>query len=174
MKRTTFLIAAVGASVLTLACAPRAPMTEVSADDFDLAPLVGNWTGEYGSHDSQSTGDITFVLRAGDVAAFGRIEMVAHESQNTSVTPYRPMVNGSLAIPASQLLRIHFVRKEGNRVVGLLDSYTDSRCACRVTTTFQGAFIDGRTIEGTYSTISDELAHVSAGGHWRVTKAKRL
>ena len=172
MKRTTLIIAAVGASVLTLGCALRAPKTEVSADDFDLAPLVGNWTGEYGSQDAQRTGDISFVLRAGEVAAFGRIEMVARESQNMIVTPYRPVVNGSLTIPPSQLLRIHFVREEGNKVVGLLDSYTDSDCACRVTTTFQGAFIDGRTIEGTYSTISDELAHVSAGGRWKVSRAK--
>jgi hypothetical protein len=172
MKRTTLIIAAVGASVLTLGCALRAPKTEVSADDFDLAPLVGNWTGEYGSQDAQRTGDISFVLRAGEVAAFGRIEMVARESQNMIVTPYRPVVNGSLTIPPSQLLRIHFVREEGNKVVGLLDSYTDSGCACRVTTTFQGAFIDGRTIEGTYSTISDELAHVSAGGRWKVSRAK--
>jgi hypothetical protein len=172
MKRTTFVIAAAGASMLALGCALWAPKTEVIADDFDLVPLVGNWAGEYGSQDIGRTGDISFVLRAGEVAAFGRIEMVARESQNTIVTPYRPMVNGSLAIPASQLLRIHFVRKEGNKVVGLLDPYTDPGCACRVTTTFQGAFIDGRTIEGTYNTISDELAHVSAGGQWKVTRAK--
>jgi hypothetical protein len=171
MKRTTLIIAAAGASVLTLGCALQAPKT-VSADAFDLAPLVGNWTGEYGSQDTGRTGDISFILRAGEVAAFGRIEMVARESQNAIVTPYRAMVNGSLSIPASQLLRIHFVRKESNRVVGLLDSYTDSGCACRVTTTFQGTFIDGRTIEGTYSTISDELAHVSAGGRWKVTRAR--
>lgn len=173
MKYTTLIIAAAGASVLTLGCALRAPKTEVSADNFDLAPLVGNWTGEYGSEDTGRTGDISFILRAGEVAAFGRIEMVARESENTIVTPIGPMVNGSLAIPASQLLRIHFVRKEGNRVVGLLDPYIDTGCACRVTTTFQGAFIDGRTIEGTYNTISDELAHVSPGGRWKVTRAKR-
>jgi hypothetical protein len=172
MKRTTLIIAAAGASMLALGCALRAPKTEVIADDFDLAPLVGNWTGEYGSQDTARTGDISFVLRAGEVSAFGRIEMVARESPNAIVTPSRAMVNGSLSIPASQLLRIHFVRKEGNRVVGLLDSYTDSGCACRVTTTFQGAFTDGRTIEGTYSTISDELAHVSAGGRWKVTRAR--
>lgn len=174
MKSTTLIIAAAGASVLALGCALRAPRTEVSADDFDLAPLVGQWTGEYGSEDTGRSGDISFVLRAGEVAAFGRIEMVARESQTASVTPYRPMVNGSLAIPASQLLRIHFVRKEGNKVVGLLDPYVDPRCACRVTTTFQGAFIDGRTIAGTYKTLSDELAHASTGGNWKVTRAKRL
>jgi len=171
MKRTTLIIAAVGASVLTLGCALRAPKTEVSADDFDLAPLVGNWTGEYGSQDAQRTGDISFVLRAGEVAAFGRIEMVARESENATIPAYRPRVNGRLSIPARQLLTIHFVRKEGNGVVGLLDPYTDPGCACRVTTTFQGAFIDGRTIEGTYNTISDELEHVSAGGQWKVTRA---
>jgi hypothetical protein len=83
-------------------------------------------------------------------------------------------VNGRLSVPRKQLLTIHFVRKEGNRVVGLLDPYTDPACACRVTTTFQGAFLDGRTIEGTYNTISSELAHTPTRGQWKVTRAKRL
>ena len=83
------------------------------------------------------------------------------------------MVNGRLGVPG-RLLTIHFVRKEGNRVIGLLDPYTDPDCACRVTTTFEGAFIDGRTIEGTYSTSGSELAHIPTGGQWKVTRAKHL
>jgi hypothetical protein len=47
-------------------------------------------------------------------------------------------------------------------------------CACRVTTTFEGVFTDGHTIEGTYSTSSSELAHIPTGGQWKVTRAKRL
>jgi hypothetical protein len=174
MKRTTLMVTAVGVSVLSLGCSLRAPKTEVTADDFDLAPLVGKWAGEYSSRETGRTGDISFVLRAGEVAAFGRIEMVARESENATIPAYRPMVNGRLAIPARQLLTIHFVRKEGNGVIGLLDSYTDPDCACRVTTSFQGVFTDSRTIEGTYNTIGADLAHIPTGGHWKVTRAKRL
>ena len=174
MKRTTFFIAAAGASALALGCSLRAPKTEVTADDFDLAPLVGQWTGEYSSRETGRTGDISFVLRAGEVAAFGRIEMVAREPENVVVPADRPMVNGRLAIPARQLLTIHFVRKEGNGVIGLLDPYTDPDCACKVTTSFQGVFTDSRTIEGTYNTIGADLAHIPTGGHWKVMKAKRL
>lgn len=174
MKRTNLIIAAAGAIMLAQGCALRAPRTEVVADDFDLGPLVGQWSGEYASEVTGRAGDISFVLRAGDVAASGRIEMVAREPEQVVVAPDRPMVNGRLGVPARGLLTIHFVRKEGNRVIGLLDPYTDPDCACRVTTTFDGAFIDGRTIEGTYSTIGSELAHSPTGGQWKVTRVKGL
>lgn len=174
MKRTTLIIAAVGAMVLIPGCALRAPRTEVIADDFDLSPLVGQWSGEYNSEATGRTGDISFVLRPGEIAASGRIEMVAREPENVIVPPDRPMVNGRLTVPSRRLLTIHFVRKEGNRVIGLLDPYTDPECACRVMTTFEGAFVNGRSIEGTYSTISSELAHIPTGGQWKVTRANRL
>jgi len=174
MKGTTQIITVVGATVFAIGCGLRAPRTEVTADDFDLAPLVGNWTGEYSSEETGRTGDVSFILRAGEVSADGRIELQAREPENVVVPADRLMVNGRFAAPSRQLLTIHFVRKQGNRVVGLLDPYTDPVCACRVTTTFQGAFTDGRTIEGTYNTISSELAHNPTGGQWKVTRAKRL
>jgi hypothetical protein len=174
MKRTTLIITGVGASVLALGCNLRAPKTEVTADDFDLAPLVGKWSGEYSSQETGRTGDISFVLRAGEVSAFGLIEMVAREPETIVVPVDRPIVNGRLSIPAKQLLTIHFVRKEGNKVVGLLDPYADPDCARRVTTSFQGVFVDSRTIEGTYNTISSELAHNTTSGQWKVTRTKRL
>lgn len=174
MKRTLLIITTIGAGVFALGCSVRAPKTEVTADDFDLAPLVGEWTGEYSSRETGRTGDISFVLRAGEVSAFGRIEMVAREPETVVVPGDRPMVNGGLAIPMRQPLTIHFVRKEGNAVVGLLDPYTDPDCACKVRTSFQGVFTDSRTIEGTYKTTGVDLAHIPTGGHWKVTRAKRL
>ncbi|MGZ3332550.1 MAG: hypothetical protein ACXU9O_10715 [Gemmatimonadaceae bacterium] len=174
MKPTTLVIAAVGAIMLLPGCALRAPKTEVTADDFDLTPLVGQWSGEYNSKSTGRVGDISFVLRAGEVSADGRIEMVAREPENVIVPTDRPMVNGRVTTPARRLLTIHFVRKEGRRVIGLLDPYIDPDCACRVTTTFEGVFTDGHTIEGTYSTSSSELAHIPSGGQWKVTRAKRL
>jgi hypothetical protein len=174
MKRTTLIIATAGAIMLAQGCALRAPRTEVTADDFDLGPLEGQWSGEYRSEGTGRSGDISFVLRAGEVAASGRIEMVAREPEHVVVPADRPMVNGRLSVPARRLLTIHFVRKEGRRVIGLLDPYTDPDCACRVTTAFDGAFIDGHTIEGTYRTIGSELAHLPTGGQWKVTRVKRL
>lgn len=174
MKRTTLIIAAIGAIMLLPGCALKAHKTEVTADDFDLNPLVGQWSGEYNSQSTGRAGDISFVLRAGEVSAYGRIEMVAREPENVIVPTDRPMVNGRVTTTARRLLTIHFVRKEGRRVVGLLDPYVDPDCACRVTTTFEGAFTDGHTIEGTYITSSSELAHIPTGGQWKVTKANRL
>lgn len=174
MKRTALIFASIAASVLALGCALRAPKTEVTADDSDLAPLVGEWRGDYASEETGRNGDISFLLRAGEVSASGRIEMVAREPQAVGVPADRPMVNGGPTVPARQVLTIHFVRKEGNRVIGVLDPYTDPECACRVTTTFQGVFIDSRTIAGTYNTLSSELAHNPTGGQWKVTRAKRL
>lgn len=174
MKLTTLIIAAAGAIMSAQGCALRAPRTEVTADDFDLSPLVGKWSGEFSSEATGRAGDISFVLRAGEVAASGRIEMVAREPEHAVVPADRPMVNGRLGAPARRLLTIHFIRKEGNRVIGLLDPYIDPDCACRVTTAFDGAFIDGRTIEGTYSTIGSDLAHIPTGGQWKVTRAKRM
>lgn len=174
MKRTTLIIAAAGASVLALGCSLRAPKTQVSADDFDIAPLMGKWSGDYSRNETGRSRDISFTLRAAEGAASGYIEMLAREPENTIVPANRPMVNGRQAIPARQFLTIHFVRKEGNRVVGLLDPYIDPDCACKVTTTFQGVFIDGRTIEGTYNTIGADLAHIPTGGRWKVMRAKRF
>ena len=174
MKRSTVIFASLGAGALALGCALRGPKTEVSADDFDLAPLVGEWSGTYGSEETGRNGDISFVLRAGEVSASGRIEMVTREPQTVVVPPERPVVNGRVAGTARQILTIHFVRKEGGRVVGVLDPYTDPACACRVTTSFEGVFLDSRTIAGTYNTLSAELAHHPTGGQWKVTRAKRL
>lgn len=175
MKRTTVIIAAVSASLLAIGCAFRAPPeTEVLADDFDLAPLVGKWTGEYDSEETGRRGDIAFTLRPGEGTASGYIEMVARKPENVVIATDRPIVNGIPSAQAKQLLTIHFVRKEGNRVVGLLDRYTDPDCACTVTTTFQGVFKGSHTIEGTYRTVSSELAHIPTGGQWKVTRSKRL
>lgn len=174
MKRTTSTIAAAGAIVLAFGCILPEPKTEVTADNFDLTPLVGAWTGEYSSEETGRRGDISFSLRPAEGVASGFIEMVARKPDNVVVPGDRPMVMGVQATQPRELLTIHFVRKEGNRVVGVLDPYSDPDCGCRVTTTFQGAFIDGRTIEGIYNTIGSELAHNTAGGRWKVTRAKRL
>ena len=39
---------------------------------------------------------------------------------------------------------------------------------------FQGAFVNWRTIEGTYNTLSSDLIYVPTHGTWKVTLLKRL
>jgi hypothetical protein len=40
-------------------------------------------------------------------------------------------------------------------------------------TSFQGNFVNWRTIEGTYITLGSELSHTPSHGKWKVTLLKR-
>jgi hypothetical protein len=162
-------------AALALGCALRQPAIQVSANDFDLNPLVGKWAGEYSSDETGRNGDISFTLNAGEREASGAVVMSPRANvANNVVAPDRHMVVGVVAGAPSQVLTIHFVRKEGSAVIGLLDPYTDPDCACRVTTSFQGNFVNSRAIEGTYTTFGSELSHTPSRGAWKVTLQKRL
>ena len=173
MKRISFLIAA--AAFTSLACATRrySPV-EVTATDFDVSPLVGRWEGEYHSEETGRSGDITFTLQPGEASAYGDVMMIPKTPTRSTV----PLNNQTVGIPAlgsvRELLTIHFVRKEGNQVMGMLDPYQDPQCFCAVITTFEGTFKDGRTIEGTFHTIGRDQLWPNAQGAWKVTRAKRL
>jgi hypothetical protein len=145
-----------------MGCRLRQPPIELSANNFDLTPLVGQWSGFYSSPETGRSGTIAFTLRAGESNAFGRVQMVPRG------------VDPNAANASSQTLQIHFVRKEGRSVVGTLDPYTDPDCGCRVSTTFVGAFTDSRTIEGTYATSADKNQRAPTGGNWKVTLVRRL
>ena len=167
------LTAAVGAALL-LGCAARGPRTEVSAADADLTPLVGKWIGAYSSEETSRTGSIWFTLREEENCAMGLVEMVAPRLANASqvvASPDRPIVSGPRNFQSKEMLTIHFVRKESNRVLGLLDPYTDPDCACTVITSFQGV-MSGDRIEGTFSTRSEEVAHNPTVGNWKVVRVK--
>lgn len=173
MTHTKALTAAVGAAVL-LGCTLRGPRAEISANEADLTPLVGKWIGEYSNEETDRTGSIWFTLRAEENCAMGSLEMVAPRLASASAViaaPDRPIVTGPGNFQAKEMLTIHFVRKESNRVLGLLDPYTDPECACTVITSFQGVMSEDR-IEGTYSTRSTELAHSPTVGHWKVLRVK--
>jgi hypothetical protein len=149
-----------------LACAlPKRPI-EISADDFDVSPLIGQWSGEYANPETGRSGTVDFTLRAGESAAFGEVVMV----------PSSAAASTSSASSASTRtpLRINFIRKEGGGVVGTLDPYTDPECNCRVKTTFQGKFSDSATIEGTFATEAVAGGRAPTGGNWRVKRVKKL
>ena len=174
LKVTRFIAFSVGLFT-TLSCGPRrySPV-EISADDFDVSPLVGRWAGEYHSDETGRSGNITFTLQSGEASAFGDVMMIPKTPVRSTV----PLQDHVVGIPAlgtvRELLTIHFVRKEGNTVIGMLDPYNDPECYCRVITTFRGEFKDGRTIEGTFSTQGADQIALRAQGSWKVTRVKRL
>jgi hypothetical protein len=164
MKRLIVVLAVAAAAVSGAACASHPPETEVSASDFDLNPLVGEWHGDYTNPEAGRSGTIAFRLRAGESSATGKVVLIPGKADTL-------VANAAMA---RSVINISFMRKEGNKVSGTLDPYIDPTCACRVTTNFEGSFMDARTIEGTFTTVpSQSGAHVT-GGKWKVTRVKRL
>lgn len=159
--------------VSSLSCGTRrySPV-EISADDFDVSPLVGRWAGEYHSEETGRSGNITFTLQPGESSAFGDVMMIPKTPTRSDV----PLPNQTVGYPAlgtvREILTIHFVRKEGNLVVCMLDPYQDPECYCRVITTFRGVFKNGRTIEGTFSSQGSDQIGMRAQGSWKVTRVK--
>ena len=145
-------------------CASRPPETVMSASDFDLGPLVGEWRGDYTNPQAGRSGTINFTLRAGESSASGKVVMIPGKADTLA----------SAAAMARSVINISFMRKEGNKVTGTLDPYIDPTCACRVTTNFEGSFTDARTIEGTFTTVPSQSGALVTGGKWKVTRVKRL
>ncbi len=168
MKRLA-LVLVIAATLSIEGCASRKSEIELTSSDFDLNPLVGEWRGNYGSSETGRSGVIAFTLRAGDAAASGNVVMIPRADSSIANRP-----PASAAAAGRQVLTIHFVRKEGSNVTGTLDPYHDPECACQVATTFQGAFRDRGTIEGTYTTVPSKPGGGVSTGHWRVTRVKKL
>jgi hypothetical protein len=68
MLRSSPIIAAL-LTIAAVACARRTPGIEVSATDFDVNPLVGQWRGTYNSSSTGRSGTIAFTLLAGESSA---------------------------------------------------------------------------------------------------------
>ncbi|HJQ12866.1 MAG TPA: hypothetical protein VJ840_17680 [Gemmatimonadaceae bacterium] len=174
MRRVTRFIACTVA-LTSVACGPRrySPV-EVSSTDFDVSALTGRWSGEYHSEESGRSGNITFTLQPGEASAYGDVMMIPKTPTRSTV----PIQNQTVGMPAlgsvREILTIHFVRKEGNNVVGMLDPYQDPECYCRVITTFRGVFKNSGVIEGTYSTQGSDQIGMRAQGSWKVNRVKRL
>ncbi|MGH7602544.1 MAG: hypothetical protein ACRENK_00950 [Gemmatimonadaceae bacterium] len=159
-------------AALSLACTSRQPSIELSSSDFDLNPLVGVWRGNYNSSQTGRSGTIAFTLRAGEGSASGNVVMIPRPDSLLTQEERAALTN--IATQDSSVLKIHFVRKEGGSLSGTLDPYRDPDCDCPVTTTFQGAFVDAATIEGTFTTIPSTPGRSVTGGKWRVARVKRL
>jgi hypothetical protein len=161
-------------AICVMACTPKAPAIEVLSGDFDLNPLVGEWRGTYTGQTGRS-GTIAFTLRAGETAAFGRVIMMPHGVDTVATTNANGTVGTAVSSAAArQALTISFVRKQGGKLVGTLDPYTDPDCRCTVNTSFQGSFTDARTIEGTFTTTGPPGGRPPNGGSWKVTRLRKL
>jgi hypothetical protein len=158
-------LAVAGVAASAAGCASRPPEIELTSSDFDLNPLVGVWRGEYTNLTAGRSGTIAFTLRAGEAAASGNVVMIPSSGHDSLSSP---------AAVERSVLKIRFIRKEGRKVTGSLDPFHDPNCGCRVVTTFEGAFTDSRTIEGTFTTVPVEAGPRVTGGKWKVTRVKRL
>ncbi len=171
MKRLAYLCAAAAATLL-MSCASHPPETQVTASDFDLNPLVGEWRGAYSSAQTGRTGTIALTLRAGESSATGNVVMIPRP--DSSLTPAERELLANVGAPGRSVIKMKFIRKEGGNLTGTLEPYQDPDCACRVITTFQGTFRDARTIEGTFSTVPSQPGSSVTGGTWKITRVKRL
>jgi hypothetical protein len=173
MKLHTRLFPLVLAAYL-VACTPKAPAIDVTSGDFDLNPLIGEWRGTYTAETGRS-GTIAFTLRAGETAAFGRVIMMPQGVDTLAPANATAGVGTTVSSAANrQALTISFVRKEGGRLLGTLDPYTDPDCRCTVNTSFQGSFTDAKTIEGTFATTAPAGVRPATGGTWKVTRLRKL
>jgi hypothetical protein len=158
------VVAALMAGSIFACALPRKPI-EISADNFDVSPLVGQWSGEYANPETGRSGTVDFTLRRGESAAFGEVIMIPKTATSGGTTT---------STSARTPLRISFIRKEGGGVVGTLNPYVDPECKCTVKTTFQGKFTDSGTIEGTFATEGVNGGRSPTGGAWRVKRVKKL
>ena len=164
MKRLIMILAVAGAAASAAGCASRPPEIELSANDFDLNPLVGEWRGDYSNPAAGRSGTIAFTLRAGEASASGNVIMI----------PGKPDSVAAAAAMARSVLKINFIRKEDRKLTGTLDPYRDPTCGCQVITTFEGSFADSHTIEGTFTTVPSQAGLTATGGRWKVIRVRRL
>jgi hypothetical protein len=164
-------LVSLASALCVAACAPHSSSIQLSSSDFDLSPLVGQWRGGYSSAATGRTGTIAFTLRAGEGSASGNVVMIPRADSLLTSEEREALDSVS---SGRAVLKIHFVRKEGGNVGGTLDPYRDPDCGCPVNTTFEGAFVDLRTIEGTYTTVPSTPGGSVTSGKWRVTRLKRL
>lgn len=161
-------MATAGLVFFSAGCAVVRSMIPVSGPPQDLAVLVGEWHGEYGSSQTGRSGSIHFELRAGRDAASGDVVMIPRYSHISPARVERPTMKAVRAL--ADVLAIRFVRIEDGKISGRLDPYRDPESGSTLVTTFIGRVRDDTTIEGTFNTQS--VAHRSQVGWWKVERVR--
>lgn len=164
-QRSIYIAAA---AMLAAGCASSPPTVVLDADPADLAALVGEWHGEYGSTAAGRHGSILFVLNAARDSAFGEVLMVP-----AGYTAPRTAAEASEQIrrPIPQVLSIAFVHAEHGNLTGQLAPYRDPECGCPVNTVFSGRFNGPDTIAGTF-VITGPPQHGTQAGDWSVRRVR--
>ena len=101
-----------------LGCHPTAAPVPVRGT---VDPLVGEWLGEYSSSETGRSGSIVFKLTAGRDTATGDVLMIPG---NVDIPTAMPNTNDP-NYRGPRILKISFVRCEGNEVSGWLEPYPD-------------------------------------------------
>jgi hypothetical protein len=126
--------------------------------------LVGRWVGEYSSTETGRSGSITFTLEAGRDTAAGDVLMVP---ANIEIPPANVRTDDP-NYRSPRVIRISFVRCEGNEVTGWLEPYPDPDTGEKTATTFEG-LIKGDKLEGKFTSYL-ELSGRRRSGNWTVTR----
>lgn len=145
------------------------PGFDVSARNFDISPLVGEWKGTFVNPEMHRQGTIAFTLAGRDEKAVGEIVLLPTTPSGDTAHADAPVAPAA----GQQVLQISFMRLEGDNVVGRIEPYQSTVCNCQVTSTFRGA-LTGNVIEGTYIVLGADDPRVRYGGNWKVTRVKRL
>jgi hypothetical protein len=166
------------AHVLTLAlavgtagCSWRRTPVPVFSETGSTALLVGEWSGDYNSQETGRSGSISFSMASEKDTAYCDVVMVPKVHNVRITTTERPDV--PLVKPEAMVepLRVRFIRLGEGKLNGTLDPYTDPECNCRVTTTFDGQFVNADTIKGTYITRGSGLPR-GYSGTWKVVRQR--
>lgn len=157
-------------AVLLAGCASNPSPIPLDASPNAMAVLAGEWTGEYSSSATGRSGSIVFTLAAGRDTAFGDVVMVPTGGAQVAGTN-TPSGKNVVTYPASQPLKIRFVRVAGDSVSGVLEPYSVPDCGCVLTTTFTGRVGSDR-IDGRFRTSGDPQSSALQEGRWTVKRRK--
>ncbi|MCI0433562.1 MAG: hypothetical protein L0271_07925 [Gemmatimonadetes bacterium] len=155
MRRESMVTAVL--ALLVAGCSYHQPPVPLLGSDSDIAALAGEWYGTHWSVESGRSGSILFRLTAGADSALGDVLMVPREATGHEMR----------SSPA-EFIPIRFVGIDQDRVRGMLATYRDPVCGCRLETVFFGE-LKADTIVGTF-----ESRHLEGGsiqkGNWRVVR----
>jgi hypothetical protein len=166
MKKTN-IVAALALLLSAAGCGWRRTPVPILSETGSTALLVGSWSGEYNSVETNRHGSISFDLASEKDTAFcdvtmmpaiGKVQMGRAEQTGTP-----PVADKMIPEP----LTIRFIRLGDNRISGTLQPYTDPDCGCQVSTTFTGMVTGPNRIEGTYVTTGGDR---TTKGKWYVTR----
>jgi hypothetical protein len=154
-------------AVCLIGCSSNPAPVPVEGDFEALRWLAGEWVGQYDNRSAGRSGSIVFNLRADDLStASGDVLMFSRLVSE----PLNPSHRTAPAAQGTQVLRITFVRAEGDQVRGKLDAYEDPETGATINTTFVGRK-SGDGIEGTFEAWSSERATPQTG-LWKVTRRR--